>query len=81
MNNRNNIGKRTHNFILNNLEFRLLILYILFMPIAYYNGRFCDESEIRIAPTDRGLLLGDGVFDSMRGVQNRIVSFAGHVNN
>ncbi len=48
------------------------------MPIAYYNGRFCDESEIRIAPTDRGLLLGDGVFDSMRAVQNRIVSFAAH---
>lgn len=30
------------------------------------NGRLCEEHEARISPFDRGLLLGDAVFETMR---------------
>lgn len=33
--------------------------------IIYLNGRYCPEQDAQIAVTDRGLTLGDGVFDTM----------------
>lgn len=34
--------------------------------IVYMNGAFIEESTARIAPSDRGFTLGDGVFDTLR---------------
>ncbi len=48
------------------------------MPMAYYNGKISDESEVSISPTNRGFLFGDGVFDSLKSIQGRIVSFSAH---
>lgn len=36
--------------------------------ILFHNDRFLPEEECRITPTDRGLTLGDGVFDTMLAV-------------
>lgn len=38
--------------------------------IVFINGHFHDESDARIAVTDRGLLLGDGVFDTMLAIDD-----------
>jgi branched-chain amino acid aminotransferase len=46
--------------------------------IGYYNGKFLTETDITISPNDRGFLYGDGVFDTLRAVQRRIVSFRCH---
>lgn len=46
--------------------------------IAYYNGKFLPEEDINISPNDRGFLYGDGVFDTMRATQRRIVSYRQH---
>ncbi|MGB3072911.1 MAG: aminotransferase class IV [Candidatus Moraniibacteriota bacterium] len=35
------------------------------MAKAYQNGKYCDESDIRISPRDLGLLRGYAVFDVM----------------
>ena len=34
--------------------------------IVYLNGELLDASEARISPFDRGLLVGDGVFETLR---------------
>ncbi|HYC68073.1 aminotransferase class IV, partial [Brevundimonas sp.] len=36
------------------------------MSVVWLNGALVDEGAARIAPTDRGLLLGDGVFETLR---------------
>lgn len=36
-------------------------------PIVHFGGRFVDEDEARVRVTDRGYLLGEGVFATMRG--------------
>lgn len=45
---------------------------------AYYNGKYLPENEISISPHDRGFLYGDGVFDTMRSVQRRVISYKAH---
>jgi branched-chain amino acid aminotransferase len=45
---------------------------------AYCNGKFISEESIVISPNDRGFLYGDGVFDSLRAVQKKIVSYRAH---
>jgi branched-chain amino acid aminotransferase len=47
-------------------------------PIAYYNGEYRSEDAIAISPNDRGLLYGDGVFDTLRAAKQSIVSFHEH---
>lgn len=46
--------------------------------IAYYNGKFLNESDIAISPNDRGFLYGDGVFDTMRSVNRSVISYCAH---
>ncbi|MBL7995417.1 aminotransferase class IV [bacterium] len=46
--------------------------------IAYYNGKYIPESELTISPNDRGFLYGDGVFETMRTVGRRIISYKAH---
>lgn len=46
--------------------------------IAYYNGKFLNESDISLSPNDRGFLYGDGVFDSMRSVNKSVISYRAH---
>lgn len=40
--------------------------------MLWLNGRLLPESEARIDPADRGLLLGDGVFETMRAVRGAV---------
>jgi branched-chain amino acid aminotransferase len=47
--------------------------------IAYYNGTYLPEGEIRIPYRDRGFLLGDGVFDMTRTFGGRIFRIEQHV--
>jgi branched-chain amino acid aminotransferase len=47
-------------------------------PIVYLNGRFLLSSEARISPEDRGFLLGDGVFDTIRSYHGRLFRFNDH---
>lgn len=35
-------------------------------PYVYYNGVICLKSAVRIHPDDRGFLLGDGAFETLR---------------
>ncbi len=37
------------------------------MSIAYYNGDFCEYSDIRIPLSDRSIFFGDGIYDAAIG--------------
>ena len=45
---------------------------------SYYNGKYIPEIDVAVSPHDRGFLYGDGVFESMRAVQRRVVSYKAH---
>lgn len=47
--------------------------------IAYYNGEYLPEDQVRIPFRDRGFLLGDGVFDMTRTFGGRIFRIREHV--
>ncbi|MEJ2088014.1 MAG: hypothetical protein P8Y69_05985 [Gammaproteobacteria bacterium] len=47
--------------------------------IAYYNGQYLPEDQVRIPFRDRGFLLGDGVFDMTRTFGGRIFRIGEHV--
>lgn len=47
--------------------------------IAYYNGEYLPEGEIRIPYRDRGFLYGDGVFDQTRTFGGRIFKIREHI--
>ena len=47
--------------------------------IAYYNGDYLPESEVRIPFRDRGFLLGDGLFDMTRTFGGHIFRIEAHV--
>ncbi|MGD8417588.1 MAG: aminotransferase class IV, partial [Pseudomonadales bacterium] len=47
--------------------------------IAYYNGDYLPEDQVRIPFRDRGFLLGDGVFDMTRTFGGRIFRIREHV--
>lgn len=47
--------------------------------IAYYNGEYLPEGQVRIPFRDRGFLLGDGVFDMTRTFGGRIFRIREHV--
>ncbi len=46
--------------------------------ILWHNGRLCDAADLRIDPRDRGLTLGDGVFETMRAMSGRVPWLARH---
>ncbi|MCZ6617583.1 MAG: aminotransferase class IV [Gammaproteobacteria bacterium] len=47
--------------------------------IAYYNGEYLPEGEIRIPFRDRGFLYGDGVFDMTRTFDGEIFKIREHI--
>jgi branched-chain amino acid aminotransferase len=48
--------------------------------IAYFNGEFVPESEVRIPFRDRGFKLGDAVFDTTRTFAHRIFRLEEHID-
>ena len=46
---------------------------------AYLNGKIIPLSEANISILDRGLLYGDGVFESLRTYNNRPFQLDGHI--
>ena len=46
--------------------------------IVYFNGTFMVEGETHITLNDRGLTLGDGVFDTMLAVDGQLVDGPAH---
>ncbi|OQY26527.1 MAG: hypothetical protein B6I38_11185 [Anaerolineaceae bacterium 4572_5.1] len=45
----------------------------------YLNGKLLPDSEACISPSDRGLLLGDGLFETMRAYQGHIFRADAHL--
>lgn len=48
--------------------------------VAYLNGEFLPQEEARISPEDRGFLLGDGVFDTLRTYRGKFFRFSAHAD-
>jgi len=46
--------------------------------IVYYNGKFIDERKVNFSIKDRGLLLGDGVFETILYNRNKLILFNLH---
>ncbi|QHC35071.1 aminotransferase class IV [Komagataeibacter xylinus] len=49
------------------------------LPV-WFNGRIINQAETRIDPADRGLLLGDGLFETMRVANGAVRHFALHMD-
>lgn len=47
--------------------------------IVWFNGGLMDEREVRIAPNDRGFLLGDGLFETLLARRGRLAFIDAHV--
>jgi len=48
--------------------------------MIYLNGNILPEAEAKISPADRGLLLGDGIFETMRAYGGRIFRLEAHLD-
>ena len=48
------------------------------LPV-WLNGRILNQAEARIDPADRGLLLGDGLFETMRVTDGAVRHFTLHM--
>jgi len=48
--------------------------------VIYLNGKFISPSEFKIEPNDRGLLLGDGLFETMRVYNGNTFCLEEHYN-
>ncbi len=48
--------------------------------MIYLNGDLLPDDQIRIDPADRGFLLGDGIFETMRSYQGRIFRLDAHLD-
>ena len=49
------------------------------MTSVFLNGEIIAESAARVAADDRGLLLGDGLFESMRAYRGKVFRLAAHL--
>jgi branched-chain amino acid aminotransferase len=49
------------------------------MPIVYLNGIFMERDAARVAPNDRGLLYGDGIFETLIARNGRIFRLDRHL--
>ena len=47
--------------------------------IAYINGNFVQENEVKISPFDRGFLFADGVYEVMRTYNKKIFKIDEHL--
>lgn len=50
------------------------------MSLAWHNGRMVPLSDLRIDPGDAGLLLGDGLFETLRVDHGRAVDVEAHLD-
>lgn len=50
------------------------------MTQVWCNGAFLDEKEARLSIADRGFTLADGIFETILGLGEKPVWFAGHLN-
>lgn len=48
------------------------------MPVIHLNGRFLEQSEAALDPLDRGMLLGDGVFETIRCEEGQLLFHVAH---
>jgi branched-chain amino acid aminotransferase len=48
--------------------------------MLYLDGRIVDPGQARIDPHDRGFLLGDGLFETMRAARGRVVFVDRHLD-
>jgi branched-chain amino acid aminotransferase len=48
--------------------------------IVYYNGAFTPEHRVTISPFNRGLLYGDGLFETLRAYHGRVFRLAAHLS-
>ena len=48
--------------------------------IIWLNGEFLPESQARISPFDRGLLFGDGLFETIRAQNGKPMFLSGHLD-
>jgi branched-subunit amino acid aminotransferase/4-amino-4-deoxychorismate lyase len=49
------------------------------MSIIYLNGRFVDQMDAGLDPLDRGVLLGDGVFETIRCEEGQLLFHVAHL--
>ncbi|RME43173.1 MAG: hypothetical protein D6796_13445 [Caldilineae bacterium] len=49
------------------------------MAMYYLNGELQPADRPALLPTDRGFTLGDGLFETMRAVEGRVVHLAAHL--
>jgi branched-chain amino acid aminotransferase len=49
------------------------------MASVFLNGAIIEESSARVAAGDRGLLLGDGLFESMRAYRGKVFRLGAHL--
>src|SRR5215212_156933 len=47
---------------------------------VYYNGQVVPDSQVAISPYDRGLTLGDGLFETIRVYAGQPFRLAAHVD-
>ena len=48
------------------------------MPIIYLNGRFLERDDAALDPLDRGVLLGDGLFETIRCEAGQLLFHEAH---
>jgi branched-chain amino acid aminotransferase len=48
--------------------------------MIYLNGMIIPEADARIDPADRGFLLGDGLFETMRAYQGQVFKLDAHLD-
>lgn len=49
-------------------------------PVVWLNGEFLPLGQVRISPLDRGLLYGDGLFETLRAEDGRTLYLAEHLD-
>ena len=48
--------------------------------VAYINGDYLPESEVKVSFRDRGFVLGDAVFDTARTFEGKIFRLDDHID-
>jgi branched-subunit amino acid aminotransferase/4-amino-4-deoxychorismate lyase len=48
------------------------------MPVIYLNGHFLEQTEAALDPLDRGVLLGDGLFETVRCEDGQLLYHLAH---
>ena len=49
-------------------------------PFVWWNGALCAAADVRISPFDHGLLVGDGIFETVRVYGGRPFAWRRHLD-